>query len=468
MKIFLYFVLIKLLNSLDFNPLPFGNGNLNSNYSHKSTDNLFFVFEHFRHGARAPCNGGFLNNTDDIGGKWPDYGGLTNVGIRQHYSLGQRLRKYYDGFISREYDPKEIKIYCSNYNRTMISAQSQLLGFYNNMSFENIKKNDDIVGENNIDNKMQLNSIIPPINLFENLNKRKRTKFEITFSEKFECPIHKEMINKNKKVIDELEIFDKLNKIKGKINTKYFEILDREFKLGVYTMNFTGMYNFCDIYICNYFDEGNNRQRLNKVAKKYKEFDLNELLGMCYEYMPEKFFTLEGAGYANQSSIIIMSKIIKKMIKYMESRIINQNDFKSNDSPKFVMYSGHDDTLTQMQLFLNKTFHINLEWVPFASNQIFEIRKYGNVFYVEVYYNSKLKMNITFSQFSDIVESSIMNEDEINQKCYGFTRSRYFFRIVLLFLLFLFLFITYIITKIYYCFFSEKVKVSKPRTVLII
>ena len=468
MKIFLYFVLIKLLNSLDFNPLPIGNGNLNSNYSHTSTDNLFFVFEHFRHGARSPCNGGFLNKTDDIGGKWPDYGGLTNVGIRQHYSLGQTLRKYYDGFISREYDPKEIKIYCSNYNRTMISAQSQLLGFYNNMSFEEIKKNDDILGENIIDNKMQLNSIIPPINLFESLYKRKRRNFEITFSEKFECPIHKEMINKNKKVIDELEVFDKLNNIKGKINTKYFEILNREFNLGVYTMNYTGMLNFCDIYICNYFDEGNNRQRLDKVAKKYKEFDLKELLGMCYEYMAEKFFTLEGAEYANQSSIIIMSKIMKKMVNYMESRIINQNDFKSYDSPKFVMYSGHDDTLTQMQLFLNKSFHINLEWVPFASNQIFEIRKYENVFYVEVYYNSKLKMNITFSQFSDIVENSIMNEDEINQKCYGFTRSRYFSRIVILFLLLLFLLISYITTKIYYYYNSEKVKVAKPRTVLII
>ena len=140
MEVLLYFVLIKLLNSLDFNPLPFGNGNLNSNYSHTSTDNLFFVFEHFRHGARSPCNGGFFNNTDDIGGKWADYGGLTNVGIRQHYSLGQRLRKYYDGFISKEYDPKEIKIYCSNYNRTMISTQSQLLGFYNNISYEDIKK----------------------------------------------------------------------------------------------------------------------------------------------------------------------------------------------------------------------------------------------------------------------------------------------------------------------------------------
>ena len=152
----------------------------------------------------------------------------------------------------------------------------------------------------------------------------------------------------------------------------------------------------------------------------------------------------------------------------MESRIINQKDYKSNDSPKFIMYSGHDDTLTQMQLFLNKSFHINLEWVPFSSNQIFEIRKYGNVFYVELYYNNKLKMNITFSQFSDIVENSIMNEDEINQKCYGLTRSRYLSRIVILFLLLLFLLISYITTKIYYYYFSEKVKVVKPRTVLII
>ena len=81
MKFILYLIFIKLI--LSFIPIPKNNGLLNSPYSHKSTDNLFFIFEHFRHGARSPCNGKFINNTDELGGKWQNYGFLSKVGIKR-------------------------------------------------------------------------------------------------------------------------------------------------------------------------------------------------------------------------------------------------------------------------------------------------------------------------------------------------------------------------------------------------
>jgi len=469
MKIFLYFVILKVYLSLDFNPIPEGNGKLNSHYAHKSTKNLYFIFEHFRHGARSPCRGGFVNKTDDIGGKWTNYGSLTKVGIKQHYKLGLRNRKYYNGFISKEYKPEEIKVYCSNYNRTIMSAQAQLLGFYNSMSFNNIEKNDDIIGEEKIINKASLHSIIPPINLFENKLKGNKEIFEIVFGEKFKCPLHKEMVNKNIENMDEMETFDKLNNIKGTINTKYFEVISREFDIGTYTMNYTGMTSFCDIFICNYFDDGENKKRLLNLEKRFKTFNSTDIVEKCYDFFSEKFFTVEGAEFANKSSLIIMSKLMKRMLNYMESRIkLNDRNYLSYESPKFVLYSGHDDTLTQMQLFLHKFFNINLEWIPFASNQIYEIRKYGNVFYIEVYYNEKLKMNITFDQFSEIINKSIMSEEEINQKCYGKTRSPYFMRILILCSLFLILAISHILTKLYYSKFLEKCKSEKaPREILI-
>ena len=193
MKIFLYLSLIKIYFSLDFNPLPKENGILNSQYAHNTTNNLYFIFEHFRHGARSPCNGGFIDYKDDLGGKWENYGSLTKLGAKQHYLLGLRNRKYYDGFISREYNSNEIRVYCSNYNRTMMSAQAQLLGFYNKIDFKNIQKNDDIIGEEKISNKVNLQGIIPPINLFLNMQEDKQN-FEIAFREKFKCPFLKEMI----------------------------------------------------------------------------------------------------------------------------------------------------------------------------------------------------------------------------------------------------------------------------------
>ena len=144
MNKYFYFI-INLSISFCFNPLPNGNGILNSNYSHKSTDNLYFVFEHFRHGARSPCEGKFINKRDDLGAKWENFGALTNIGIKQQYLLGKQNREHYDNYISKEYNPKEIKIYSTNYNRTIMSAQAQILGFYNNFSLSNKPNFDDII-----------------------------------------------------------------------------------------------------------------------------------------------------------------------------------------------------------------------------------------------------------------------------------------------------------------------------------
>ncbi len=469
MILYLFFIFIKLSLSINFTPLPKGNGILNSPYEHKSTDNLFFIFEHFRHGARSPCNGKFINNTDELGGKWKNYGALTKVGIKQHYLLGLKNRKRYNNFISNQYNSNEIKIFSSDYNRTMMSAQAQLLGFYNIISFNEIKKNDDIIGEEKIINKMNLNSIIPPINLFDNMKNEKNNYYEMTFSEKFKCPLHKEMIEKNIKAIDELKTFDKLNNIKGDFNTKYFDTFLREFNIEDYTLNYTGMYTFCDIFIAYYFDNGYNKLRINNLEKKYKFFNSTEILNMCYDFFTEKFYKVEGDEYAKDSTILIMSKLMKNMVNYMQSRI-NKKDPKyiGYDAPKFVLYSGHDDTLTQMGLFFNKFFNINIEWFPYASTQVFEIRKYGNQFYVELYYNDRLKMNITFQQFSEKIKKTIMSDEEIYEKCYSFRRSPDFHKVLILFLILVFLFMNYISIKFYYYCFGKS-QIDKPsRNALII
>lgn len=466
MNIFLYFPILKLI--LCFIPIPEENGFMNSPYKHKTTNNLYFIFEHFRHGARSPCNGKFINNTDELGGKWQNYGFLSKIGIKQHYLLGQSNRKKYNTFISNTYNSKEIKIFCSNYNRTMMSAQSQLLGFYNSYNYNDIKINDDIISEELIQNKINITNIIPPINLIEQKNYKKYNKYEIIFSEKFICPLHKQMIQKNIEEINTLQTFHKLNSIQANFNKKYLDIFVKEFNMKKnYTENYVGMYTFCDIYICHYFDDGENRLRIDNIEKKYKNFKAINLLNMCYDYFQEKFFKVEGAEYAQDSSIIIMSKIVRKIANYMEKRI-NKKDQKyiGEDAPKFILYSGHDDTLTQMQLFLNKFFNINTEWVPFASTQIFELRKYGENFYVELYYNNRLKMNVTFQQFVETVEKSVMNEEEINEKCYGFRSSKKFPIIFGLILIALFMFVVFISTYIYYLY--QKTKYEKPTKIVLI
>ena len=88
---------------------------------------LVQVLSIFRHGARYQLGGGYDPTTPDQEGE------LTGVGMRQHQTLGQILRKEYIenlGFLSAQYNRKEIEVYSTTTNRTVESALSQLYGLY--------------------------------------------------------------------------------------------------------------------------------------------------------------------------------------------------------------------------------------------------------------------------------------------------------------------------------------------------
>ena len=462
--LFLYFIL-NISISLCFNPIPKGNGIPNSNYSHHSTDNLYFVFEHFRHGARSPCEGEFINKKDELGGNWESYGTLTKEGIKQQFLLGKKNRKHYKHFISKEYIPNEIRVYSTNYNRTIMSAQAQLLGFYKNLIKSDSIKFEDIINDKKNLDEFNFHSIIPEINLYENEENNNL----ILFKEKFECKYHKQMLAKNMEKLHEFKIFNKINEIREKFNQKYIQIFSKEFNKPNYTRNYKGFYKFCDIYIAFYFDEKRNKEIIDNLEKKYDFFNSKEILNMCYDFYYEKFLIIESEEYAKDNYKIIMSRTLNKIINIMKiKKEKNDPNFINKDLPKFLLYSGHDDTLTQMQIFLNKHFDINKEWVPFASNQIFELRKYGDIFYIEIYYNDKLKMNITFDQFYNIVNKNIISENEINEKCYGIRNSIYFSKFLMLLLIAGILFISFIFLNVWVCFKGENVKSEKvPKIIMI-
>ena len=55
---------------------------------------------------------------------------MTAAGVEQHHRLGQYLRTRYGSIVSSTFNPNEIYVRSTDYDRTLMSAQSNLIGFY--------------------------------------------------------------------------------------------------------------------------------------------------------------------------------------------------------------------------------------------------------------------------------------------------------------------------------------------------
>ena len=131
------------------------------------------------------------------------------------------------------------------------------------------------------------------------------------------------------------------------------------------------------------------------------------------------FLYIRNGGYATDNYLITISPVIKKVINWMDIRIAKNNNLNSDyDEPKLVLFSGHDSSLSEMQHFLKTGFNIDFEYTEYASTQTFELRKYGNLFYVEIYYNDRLKMNITYEEFKQRITKIVMSDEKIFSLCY--------------------------------------------------
>ena len=423
---YLTFFLFKILSIIiinssseeEFKPIPNGNGMLNDEYNHYSNEeqNLYFIFLHFRHGARSPLY--FKDNhTDMLGGKWPIKGEITSLGRRQQYEIGLKNRRRYSSFINEEYDPKEIKIFSTNFNRSIISAECQLLGLFSNISYNDYYFPDfNGTNDKEIDTE-NMTSIIPPIQLFEKnkddfINKYK-FKYEKTFKNHYDCPFLKEQYKKNFNKSNEI-----IDTLVAKFNEEYYDIIIKTYKhvskRKLKTVK--GFDRFCDVYVSVYYDKDNNHV-LNKLAKKGT--NITKIAEICTDYLFKNFIYIRNSGLTENNAIISQSPILKKILDWMEVRASQNNNFAAQYSePKFVLYSGHDATVFEFQKIFKDYFNIEFEFPVFSATQLIELRKYRDIYYIEVYYNDRLKMNITYDEFKNKISSIIMKESDIYKICY--------------------------------------------------
>jgi acid phosphatase len=110
-------ILISISLIILLTPLSYANGK------------LVFVSMITRHGDRAP-----FANIDNANYKWgTPLSELTPIGMNQEYNLGKHLReRYVDQFklLPKQYQDLSISVTSSHTNRTVVSAQSMLMGLY--------------------------------------------------------------------------------------------------------------------------------------------------------------------------------------------------------------------------------------------------------------------------------------------------------------------------------------------------
>ncbi len=55
---------------------------------------------------------------------------MTIAGIEQHHRLGEFIRQRYDSLLNSNYNSSEIVVRSTDVDRTLMSAQSNLVGLY--------------------------------------------------------------------------------------------------------------------------------------------------------------------------------------------------------------------------------------------------------------------------------------------------------------------------------------------------
>ena len=399
-------------------------------------DKLIFLYTHFRHGARAPqaVNASFY---DMLGHQWTNPGELTAMGQRMHYLLGLRNRiKYIKElkFLSEKYDPHEILIFSSPYNRTIISASSQLQGLYpmkDELGLTLTPEQEKIsVPQVNIDyeeineerKNLNLNALphlvtLVPVRLI-NDNDRKIKVYDLT-----ECKDEREKVK-----AENLKNIPELQKFVEDFNTKYGERVNNYFGSSE-KFDIVFIYDLCDAFVSDYTD----KRDLSDFESA--NINLDEFHDYCMEFMRMNFLYYFFGDEEKALARLDSSKLMTESIYYMKNRVdadIKGEDVDKNyndySKPKMVMISAHDSTSSSDEYFMLWALGHNVteyKFPKFANQIALEVAKkddgkkkssYSDYF-VKGYFNDDLMFNVTLDEFIRKIEAKVWSDEKISEYC---------------------------------------------------
>ena len=380
---------------------------------------LIFVYEHVRHGARGPSSGykAILNKgVDEYGIKWGTDGELTQLGKRQHYYLGVRNKLKYKDFLNFSYyNPKEILIHSTDYNRTHQSVLSELYGMYDEMTEPELS--DDECNFTMVNDKY--------INKDSYLYKNMQTKFN---------QIGKKVNDKSFPVFNIHKFPDKriflvddcikLNNYRDEKNReqvqKFYKEFDDNFleafkKIMGKTEDFFHLYDtmksYTDHFICDY----DNKKNLSELSRK--GLDLEKFYEFSKKFYGHFIFNYFVDEY---TSGLEETHLMQDLIGYMERRI-HFHPKTTYHAPKMVIDSGHDSTVGPMARFLSHALNVKYHpFCEFACNIYIELyRENDNTYTVDYYLDEEqiFQGREFYKQFKAPIESNYWNDTYMDEFC---------------------------------------------------
>ncbi|XP_049726851.1 prostatic acid phosphatase [Elephas maximus indicus] len=300
---------------------------------------LKFVTLLFRHGDRSPIE--TFPNDPIKESEWPQgFGQLTKVGMKQHYELGEYMRKRYEKFLNGSYKREQVYIRSTDIDRTLMSAMSNLAALFPpegisvwnpNLLWQPIPVHTVATSEDRL-------LLLP----FQHCPRFQELKKETLKSEEFQKRLHPYK-----------DFIETLPKLSG--------YQDQDL-LGIWSTVYDPL--FCERTHNFTLPSWATEDTMTKL-RELSELSILSLYGI---YKQKEKSRLQGGALVNE--------ILKNM----------KTATHPSNHRKLIMYSAHDTTVSGLQMALDV---YNGQLPPYASCHITELYLDKGEYFVEMYYRNE-------------------------------------------------------------------------------
>ena len=361
------------------------------------------------------------NDTDIFKQKWIGSEELSAVGLRQHYLLGSLMRNQYSQLLDwNNYNTKDIFVYSTPTNRTIMSARAHLFGMFNN---DNIKKLNKNQNEKSVPNYLRNKSKI--INF---INKTLNNSYILPNKIPSEIPIHiierKEKLfqfekddncigiekqrDKNKKKKSVKNAVESFNEKYGQKLVKYLSEKKED-----YFKDLKNVQAIALAFIINKIDGRDLSEFQNETG-----FDLEKFYNDSMKILVQKSLEIQSGDDEKLIALASSSVLLRFILSFIDKVVENDKKQKKiHDVPKYFLLSAHDTTIVMSSDLLNILFKSEKYFPSFATSQVYELNKENNEYYINLIFNGEKLKTVKYEYFKKTIENEAWTLEETGYFC---------------------------------------------------